>query len=247
MSSYGALAGSYDELTRDIDYGATLRYLQRLLARTGKSAHSVLDLACGTGTLARLLAEQGYQVIGADASEEMLTVASEKIMDLEENRPFFIRQRMERLSLPEKVDWVVCCLDSLNYLMNPADCKRTFERVYEVLKPGGAFIFDINTPYKLRGLDGQIFLDETDDTYCVWRAEFAENAIFYGMDLFRRNGRHWERSFEEHREYAYDPAQLEQWLRETGFGRVEQFGDQTFLPPSETERRIYFLCSKESL
>ncbi|MFR8332624.1 MAG: hypothetical protein ACLU9S_09910 [Oscillospiraceae bacterium] len=38
--------------------------------------------------------------------------------------------------------------------------------------PGGLFLFDVNTPEKLRSLDGQVFLDETEDTYCVWRADY---------------------------------------------------------------------------
>lgn len=79
---------------------------------------------------------------------------------------------MQRLRLAEPADAVICALDSLNYLMRPDDCRKTFRRVYDALKPGGLFVFDINTPAKLRGLDGQVFLDETDDTYCVWRTEF---------------------------------------------------------------------------
>lgn len=163
-----------------------------------------------------LLAERGYRVIGADISEEMLTAAAQKAAAMAENPPFFICQPMQRLTLPEPVEAIVCLLDSLNYLTEPEDCRKTFHRVWRALRPGGMFFFDINTPQKLRGLDGQVFLDENDESYCVWRAEFdeEENCCYYGIDLFRRRGALWARSFEQHCEYAYDPDTLEQWLRE---------------------------------
>lgn len=247
MSCYEALADSYDGLTQDIDYAGMLQFMQTLLQQAGKQPKTVLDLACGTGSMTLLLAQQGYEVIGADLSEDMLTEASQKLMQLEQNHPLLICQPMQELTLPQPVDWVVCCLDSLNYLTNPADCKQTFARVYAALQPGGVFVFDINTPYKLKGLDGQTFLDENEDTYCVWRAEFSEeeNSVFYGMDLFQREGEHWLRSFEEHQEYAYCPEDLQQWLLEAGFGSVRQFGDCRLTPPADTEQRIYFLAVKE--
>ena len=111
-------------------------------------------------------------MIGVDLSEEMLAVADEKCSHLAENRPFFVCQPMQRLRLPEQVDSVICALDSLNYVTRPADVQKTFRRVHDALTPGGLFLFDINTPYKLEGLAGQTFLDETEDTYCVWRTEF---------------------------------------------------------------------------
>ena len=60
--------------------------------------------------------------------------------------------------------------------------------VNRVLNPGGGFIFDVNTPEKLQAMDGQIFLDEDDDVYCVWRGEFdyETNICTYGMDIFQR-------------------------------------------------------------
>ena len=186
-------------------------------------------------------------MIGVDMSEEMLTMASEKAMALSDNRPFFVRQRMQRLRLPQPVDWVFSGLDSINYLTNPLDCQETFRRVYAALEPGGAFLFDINTPEKLRAMDGEIFLDEDDDVFCVWRSEFNESTRIctYGMDIFQRRGRHWERSQEEHLEYAYTPAELLEYLQDAGFTRIEQFGDLRTEPPKEGEQRIYFLAIKE--
>lgn len=173
--AYEALASAYDALTYDIAYDDALRFMQQLLADAGLHPETVVDLACGTGSLSVRLAAQGYRVYGVDLSEEMLTQAAEKAMQME-NPPYFVCQDMCKLELPEPVDWIVCMLDSVNYILDPADCAGMMRHVAECLKPGGMFIFDINTPEKLRALDGQVFLDETEDDYCVWRTEFDEQA-----------------------------------------------------------------------
>ena len=247
MSCYEALAASYDGLTRDIPYEKYLRFFKTLLRRHGVTATTVLDLACGTGSLSVLLAKHGYRVLGVDRSEEMLTVAAEKAMELEENQPFFVAQPMQRLKIPEPVDACVCALDSINYVTKPQDVQKAFRRVYESLRPGGLFVFDINTPYKLESLDGQVFLDETEDSYCVWRAVYDKRHSLcrYGMDLFQQaNDGLWERSFEEHVERAYTPAELSQWLTDAGFAQVERFANLRLEAPEVDELRIFFAAKK---
>ena len=247
MSCYEALAASYDGLTRDIPYEKYLRFFKTLLRRYGVKATTVLDLACGTGSLSVLLAKHGYEVLGVDRSEEMLTVAAEKAMELEENQPFFVAQPMQRLKIPEPVDACVCALDSINYVTKPQDVQKAFRRVYESLRQGGLFVFDINTPYKLEGLDGQVFLDETEDSYCVWRAVYdrRHSLCRYGMDLFQQaNDGLWERSFEEHVERAYTPEELSDWLADAGFAQIEQFGNLRLEAPENTELRIFFAAKK---
>lgn len=246
MSAYETLAGRYDALTQDVPYEKFLAFYLRLLKKYRCTAQTVLDLACGTGSLSVLLAQAGCRVIGADCSEQMLTEAAQKTQGME-NAPFFILQKMQNLRLPEQVDAAICCLDGINYLTSPADCKKAFRRVYDALRPGGLFIFDINSAYKLRNLDGQIFLDETEDTYCVWRAEFdkRKNICFYGFDLFLRQGERWARSDELHAEYAYSQSELTAYLREAGFSKIGVYGDRVLRAPKETEQRIFFAAKKE--
>lgn len=245
MSAYEALAASYDRFTNDVPYEAVADYLLELLERHGAHPASILDLACGTGSLTCILARRGYSVIGVDQSEEMLTVAYSKAMALEQ-RPLFVHQQMQALELPESVDAVVCTLDSLNYLTEPDDCRETIRRVYDALAPGGAFVFDVNTPEKLRALDGQVFLDEDEDQYCVWRASFSDNLCAYGMDIFQRQGRLWRRSFEEHLEYAYTLEELTGYLADAGFTGIAVYGDRSLSAPREGEQRAYFFARKEA-
>ena len=245
MGAYEALAGSYDRLTNDVDYEQVVAFYRQILEREGVHPRTAVDLACGTGSVALLLARQGLQVVGVDMSEEMLTVASQKAQGLP-NPPLFVHQKLQELRLPRGVDLAVCALDSLDYILDPEDCRRAIARVYRALNPGGVFIFDVNTPEKLRAMDGQVSLDEDEDVYCVWRGEFDEktNICSYGMDLFRREGRVWLRSFEEHREYAYSRETLTRFLREAGFTGIRVYGDRVFAEPEPGEQRIYLKARK---
>ena len=245
MDAYHALAASYDRLTNDVDYEATVQFYMEILRREGVTPRTVADLACGTGSVTAILAKMGYPVLGVDMSEEMLTEATMKTMDLEP-MPRFVCQKLQELHLPRAVDMAVCALDSLDYITDPEDCKEAIRRVYKALNPGGIFIFDVNTPEKLRAMDGQVFLDEDDDVYCVWRGEFDEetNICTYWMDLFQRQGKIWNRSYEEHREYAYSEQQLRSYLKAAGFTHIEVYADRRFEAPAEGEQRIYFKARK---
>ncbi|MEE0110332.1 MAG: methyltransferase domain-containing protein [Oscillospiraceae bacterium] len=245
MDAYHELAQSYDRLTNDVDYEATVDFYYEILKREGLRPRTAVDLACGTGSVTAILAKKGLQVTGVDMSEEMLTVAQQKAAELD-NQPRFVCQPLQELRLPRGVDMAVCALDSLDYITDPKDCKEAIRRVYKALNPGGIFIFDVNTPEKLRAMDGQVFLDEDDDVYCVWRGEFDEqtNICSYGMDLFQRHGAVWERSFEEHCEYAYSAQQLTGYLKAAGFTHIRVYADRLFEAPREGEQRIYIKARK---
>ena len=245
MDAYHNLAQSYDRLTNDVDYPATVAFYFELLKREKLEPRTAVDLACGTGSVTLLLAEKGLQVTGVDMSEEMLCVAAQKAENAK-NRPMFVCQKLQQLHLPKGVDLAVCALDSLDYITNPADCKEAIRRVYKALNPGGCFIFDVNTPEKLQAMDGQVFLDEDEDVYCVWRGEFdgETNICTYWMDLFQMCGSAWQRSYEEHREYAYSAEQLIAYLKAAGFTAIEVFGDRCLTAPQEGEQRIYLKARK---
>ena len=245
MGAYEALAVSYDRLTNDVDYEATVAFYREILQREGLRPRTAVDLACGTGSVTVILARMGLEVTGVDLSEEMLTVAQQKLWEAD-LQTRFVCQNLRDLHLARGVDLAVCALDSLDYITDPGDCEQAIRRVYKALNPGGIFIFDVNTPEKLRAMDGQVFLDEDDDVYCVWRGEFDEqtNICSYGMDLFQRQGDVWHRSFEEHREYAYSVEQLTQFLKAAGFTSIRVYADRKFEAPREGEQRVYFKARK---
>lgn len=250
MSSYGFLAGCYDELTYDVDYFAWADYVEKHFARRGLPGRTVLDLACGTGSLTWELARRGYEMIGVDRSPEMLAQAAEKDGTDVPIPPMFLCQSMEQLDLYGTIDACVCCLDSVNYVTDPKKLRRAFQRVHLFLMPGGLFLFDINTPEKLMGLDGQVFLDETEDSYCVWRAEYSKRSHLcsYFMDIFRLDPQsgQWDRGEELHQERAYTTEELTEFLHQAGFSQVQVYGNLKLRPPHPGEERVFFVARKDS-
>ncbi len=245
MASYEFLAGDYDALTADVDYARWADYIEGHFSRCGRPVRRVLDLACGTGSLTLELGKRGYAMTGVDRSEEMLAQAEAKSRDLP-LPPRFFHQDMRSLRLPQKVDACVCCLDSVNYVLDPKGLERAFRRVLETLEPGGLFLFDTDTPEKLQAMDGQVFLDETEDVFCVWRGEYSQRrrVCSFWMDLFQREGRTWHRSGELHEEYAYTMEELEDYLTRAGFVQIRRFGELKRRAPREGEQRVFFTAVK---
>ena len=228
MSAYEALAGVYDALTEDVGYRRRADYLEKLFQKSEIPVHTVLDLACGTGEMTAILTERGYELIASDASPDMLARAREKAAGLAGEPPVFLHQTMTGLDLYGTVDAAVCCLDSLNYLTSPKDVQKAFQRLHLFIAPGGILIFDVNSVEKLASLDGQVFLDEREDVYCVWRTEYEKRSRIcsYWMDIFtRRPDGGWSRSGEEHRQRGYTVDELRMWLMDAGFTRVRAYGD----------------------
>ena len=248
MSSYDFLAGCYDRLTYDVDYSAWADYIEKHFAKAPLPGRTVLDLACGTGSLTRELALRGYEMIGADQSPEMLAEAAEKNRGAAPIEPIFLCQSMEKLDLYGTIDACVCCLDSVNYVTDPKKLARAFQRVHLFLMPGGLLLFDVNTPEKLAGLDGQVFLDETEDAYCVWRAEFSRRICTYFMDIFRLDPStgQWDRGEGLRRERAYTVEELTSLLEGAGFVDVRTWGERKLRPPRPGEQRIFFTARKDT-
>ena len=121
---------SYDELTEDVEYEKRADFVEKLFLRAKRPVRSLLDLACGTGTMTELFARRGYTVTGVDYSPEMLAQAQQKLATLDPP-PLLLCQSMPQLKLLEKVDAAICCLDSINYLMRPRDVQRTFARLHD--------------------------------------------------------------------------------------------------------------------
>lgn len=248
MSAYTGLAGSYDGLTGDVDYRAWLRWYLRWFRRERQPVEQVLDLACGTGTLTCMLAREGYDMIGVDASPDMLAQAMDKGLEQElDPQPLLLCQSMEHLALLGPVDACVSSLDSLNYLTDRRRLAAALGRVSHHLRPGGLFLFDVIPVWEFARRDGETYVDESEDTLCLWRASYdrRRQTITYGLDLFCRepDGR-WSREQEEHRERGWPLEELEELLRRAGFDRIAYFGENRKEPPTQEDGRVFFVCRK---
>lgn len=235
MSGYGCFSEFYDRLTTDVDYAAYAEYLLSLFERhKGERPSMLLDLACGSGSLALEMAVRGIDVIGVDGSEEMLAIASEKAQAAG-RQLLFLCQDMRKLDLYGTVDGAVCVLDSLNHVTNTAGLAEIFRRLSLFIEPGGLFIFDVNTPYKHREvLADNTFVMEEEDLVCVWRNECQPRTCTVSMllDFFveQEDGR-YERLTDLVKERAYSLDTLRRMLKENQFETLAVYGERTLLPP----------------
>lgn len=239
MSCYGPLASWYDQLTGDVPYEQFANFYEAEFARAGGEFRLLLDLCCGTGTLTWLMAGRGYELIGADASVDMLMQAREKGLAVK-TPPLFLLQDAAELDLYGTVDGAYCSLDGMNYIP-PEDLPQVFHRLHLFIRPGGLLIFDLRTPEWLHALDGEVFVDENEDMLCLWRADFDQdlNAVIYGMDIFSRVGELWDRSGEEHIEYAHSPETISKLLSDNGFINIRLRRDG----PQGNSGRL-FICAE---
>lgn len=233
MSCYGPLAAWYDRLTGDVPYAQFADFYEAEFARQGGEFCLLLDFCCGTGTLTAEMTRRGYELIGVDASVDMLMQAREKTAALSP-APLFLCQDAAELDLYGTVDAAYCSLDGMNYLP-PESLPELFRRLRLFVRPGGLVLFDVKSPEWFRSLDGEIFVDETEDLLCLWRADLDEErqAVVYGMDLFERRGTLWRRSGEEHVEYIHEPERLRALLEDQGFFDITLHTDG---PQSEAGR-----------
>lgn len=244
MNSYQTLSAYYDRFTDDVGYNRWADFFEQVFQREKIAPKLVLDLACGTGSLTKLLARRGYEMIGVDASADMLMQAAQNTMDCVP-RPLFLHQRMEALDLYGTVDVCLCCLDSVNYVTDPAALQEAFRRVHLFLEPKtGLFVFDINTPEKFRRIDGNSYVREDENVFCVWQAAVEDGLCAYQFDIFERDGEAWTRAQEAHEERVYSIEQLTGMLEQAGFSEIKIYGDQSFASVRGGEDRVFFTARK---
>ncbi len=244
--AYSSLAAVYDKLNDGIDYDAWADYIEGQLTRfSAAKPLSLLDLACGTGTLTSIFASRGYDMTGVDLSEDMLAVAREKCDGRRFAHPvLFVRQDMSELELYGTVNAAFCCLDSLNYLTDTSALERTLARVHTFLDPGGLFVFDMNAPAKFeRVYADNAYVLEDEGILCAWQNEYNSRSKicnFY-LSIFREasDGR-WSRFDELQRERCYSLRTVKRILASCGFELLALEGDFSGSPVDADTERWYF-------
>ncbi len=224
-------------------------YLQDVLKLHAPPGRSLVDLACGTGTLALLLADSGWDVLGIDAARGMLREAQRKARHSAgiQRSLRFRRADMRDWSVAEPVDVVTCCYDSLNYLLEEADLQATFAAVWAALKPGGVWIFDINTPYFLEHVWQPVEVEERDDYAHVMQTTFHPERCLSTLSLtgFARqpDGR-YARFIEHHAERGYAEPTLRRLLTSVGFTIEALYECFIFTDPAPDSHRWLWVCRK---
>ena len=248
MASYGDFAYFYDNLTDNVDYEKRCSYIKGLLAENGVGEGILLDLACGTGTVSLMLSDMGYDVIGVDASEDMLSVAQEKKMESGAD-VIFLCQRMEELDLFGTINACVSTLDSINHVTDEETVREIFRRVSLFMEDKGIFLFDVNTPYKHKCVLGDnTFVYDTDEVYCVWQNSTDESLVTtVNLDIFEKDEDDEEtyyRYSEEFTERAYDLDDIKKWLEDVKFEVIGIYEEMTKNSVKADTQRAVFVARK---
>jgi predicted TPR repeat methyltransferase len=228
----------------DFDYKAWAEYIKEILDGKNIQGKSILEMACGTGSLTAELLKMGYSVDAFDLSAEMLSVAASKLKKFKNYRLFNLN--MSNFSMNKKYDVIVSACDSINYLLEDALVKDTFKRAYEHLNIGGVFIFDINSEYKLRKILGDnIFLEDREDVFYTWENHLDEDSgiVDFILTFFTtEDGITYQRFDEHHRERAYSSDMIMRMLREAGFDEIAEYEAFTFKEANDETQRINFVA-----
>ena len=238
MTNYEVFAPFYDAVQGDRAEHAA--YLRELIEKRHPSARTVLELACGTGSILKQL-QPHYEVTGFDLSEPMLAVAAEKVPGVR-----LIHGDMTQFNLRERFDVVLCVYDSINHLLYFTQWEKVFDRAREHLNDRGIFIFDINTELQLASFNDQppwthwfgdghlLVMDVRDesDGVAVWDIRVFEHL---GNSSYRLHA-------EDIREFSFPRAQIEKSLHER-FTRVSTYDRRRARPTSRSER-LHFVCQK---
>lgn len=246
--SYNIFSSVYDILTENVNYTEIADKISSLLCRNGIDGGLLLDLGCGTGNLSFLLENKGYDIIGVDLSEDMLSVANEKKYEYGSDA-LFLCQSGESLDLYGTVDCAVSSLDTVNHIESIEKIKKTFEKVSLFMNPNGIFIFDFNTEYKHRQILGSnTFVYDVDDVYCIWQNTFNEKSQTTKIDLDffiqNENNSDYKKYSESFFEYSYSEDAIYSALKDAGFEIISLFDNYSEKPVNETTERITVVAKK---
>ena len=243
-SNYGkGFAQVYDKAGFSSFSERMIPYIDQNLERLNFQSESVLDLACGTGTAAILLAKRGLRVYGVDGSQHMLKIAKQKAAD-EKVHVEFLLSDMRSFTIPETVDLVVSLYDSLNYILKPEELVSVFMRVRQHLKENGLFMFDMNTLYNMKyGWDNRFSVFWMTDDILVIESnvhDLSRRITTKSFTFFvKREEELFERILEEHTERGYTANELEGALTDAGLELVSCYECFTFTKPQPEARRIF--------
>lgn len=257
---YTDFARVYDELMDNTPYEEWGNRLDELIRKYGVSAperdaenlldsekNLVVDLGCGTGTLAELLYEKGYDMIGVDASESMLNIAMDKKAE-SGSEILYLQQDMRELELYSTVGTVYSVCDSLNYILEEEELKTVFSLVNNYLFPGGIFIFDFNTDYKYREVIGNTTITENrEDCSFIWENYYdsEEEINEYDLTIFVQEEENLFRRFTEtHFQRGYTVEQMLRLVEEAGMKVVEVKDADTGEAVTEQSERVYMVAKE---
>lgn len=247
--AYGQFATVYDQLMADMPYDQWLQFAKQAWSRYGEPS-TIVDLGCGTGTIAVALAHSGYDVTGIDLSNDMLSIAADKWKHMKhpQGKLQLLEQNMCSWSIHGQVDSVISFCDSLNYVIDEDELLSTLYATYEGLKPRGTFIFDVHPVWRFEQYaEEQPFIYDEDGISYLWSSDYDEEEHIIQHDLaifaIEQDGR-YRRIDEQHVQRAYHSQWLVSALKSVGFSEVHGFSDFELIEQHEQSQRLFFVAIK---
>lgn len=245
MSIYSEFASVYDIMQYDVDYKRWIEEINNIVTKYVPNARTMLELACGTGTIGIGLSKKGFQLEALDISEDMLTVAQAKAYDNGVKMKFY-HQDMVHFNTKKQYDAVFCMCDGLNYVVEEDDLKCVFENIHNHLDENGVLIFDLSSYYKLKNVIGNHTFAETfDHEAYIWENEFDSdtNCLDFTLTLFKEEEDGYQRYEEFHTQRAYERDEILS-ITEGQFETIDIVDGDTFEAVKETSNRICFIMRK---
>lgn len=250
MDVYTGFAGVYDTFMDNIPYEEWSQYVEGLLKEHNVQDGLVVDMGCGTGKITELLALKGYDMIGIDNSEEMLSIAREKLTEYQEEDPrkniLYLLQDMREMELYGTVRAAVSICDSMNYILEEEELRSVFRLVNNYLDEKGIFIFDLNTEYKYREILGDRNICENrEDASFIWENYYYSDQAINEYDLtiyVQEEDAHFLRMEETHYQKAYSLEKIKELLLQAGMEFVAAYDAFTKEPPKSDSERIYVIA-----
>jgi SAM-dependent methyltransferase len=236
LAGYGAYARFYDATQGDRAEHAA--YVRSLLKKHHPKAKTVLELACGTGSILKQL-QPHYEVTGVDLSGEMLAIARKKLPGVR-----LVHGDMRTVDLDERFDAVLCVYDSINHLTRFRDWEAVFRRAREHVNDRGVFVFDINTVHRLAASSGappmvQWFGDASLMVIAIVQA--PRGAVDWEINVFERvRGSSYRLHLDVIREVSFPRERVQTALRKR-FTRIWTY-DARRARPSASSDRLHFVC-----
>lgn len=245
---YGSFAAVYDQFMDNIPYEDWHRYLLHLLQEQGIKQGIVVDLACGTGTMTVRLSADGYDMIGVDASCEMLDIARRKCPE----NVLLLQQDMRELDLYGSATAFVCVCDGMNYILTEEDLQKVFHQVAMFLDEGGVFIFDMKTEYFYQEILGSdTIADHREDATLIWENEYHPDTKLneYLITIYQLADEERDlfcREEEYHVQRAYAQEQILPLAEAEGMQLQAVYEAMTMQPPTDHSERIYYIIKKQN-
>ena len=236
MTAFADIAPYYDRLMHKVQYEMWAGYYRLLLAQIGHEPQTLLDVCCGTGTVAELLAKEGFKVTGFDISAPMVEEAVRK-----SKKADYVVADAADLDLGMKFDAAYSFFDSLNYITEPHRLRAAVKRVAEHLQPGGSFIFDVNTAYAFeQKMFDQEDMGKSTELKYSWHGSYDTKKRIITIDMsFWAGGRAFR---ENHVQRAYSDEELRDYLSDAAMDVAKVYDSYTLDPPRERSDRLHYLA-----